>query len=57
MVKVLNKLRQPLVINIVDGEDIHFLSREEKELTEEQFNSKRVQKYVDLEDLIVLSVD
>lgn len=57
MVKLFNKLRQPLVVNIVGGEDVHFLSREKKEVSEEVFNSKEIQKYVKDKSLVVLSVE
>lgn len=56
MVVVMNKLRQPLA---VDGDEkaVHFLSREKKELTTEEFNSKGIQEYIDKNKLLVLEIN
>lgn len=51
---VKNKLRQPLVINVPNGESVHFLAKEQKEITEEQFASPELKRHVDLENIVVL---
>lgn len=57
MVIVKNKLRQPLVINLSTDESVHFLAKEEKELTDEQFNSPELKRHVDLENLVILRME
>ncbi|MBO8161153.1 MAG: hypothetical protein H0Z24_05905 [Thermosipho sp. (in: Bacteria)] len=56
MIKVMNKLRQPLAITLDDGNSIIFLAREKKDLTTEQYNSTEVQKHINLGNLIVLEI-
>lgn len=56
MVKVLNRLKQPLSVNISHDEGIIFLAREVKELTLEQYNSKGVQGYIEKDMLLILEI-
>lgn len=57
MILVKNKLNQPLVVNVPNGEAVHFLAKEQKELTTEQFNSPELKRYIDLEYVIVLRME
>lgn len=57
MIEVMNKLRQPLVINLDDESSVHLLSRGKVELTPEQFKSKEVKMHLAKENLIVLKMD
>ena len=57
MVKILNRLKQPLSVNISQGESTIFLSRETKELTIEQYNSEGIQNYIRKGILLVLEIN
>ena len=57
MVKVLNLLKQPLSINLSQDESVIFLSRETKELTIEQYNSRGLQNYIKKGMLLVLEIN
>lgn len=54
MVEILNKLRQPLVINLNDGTAIHLLAKEKAEITSEQFKSEEIKIHLAKETIIVL---
>jgi hypothetical protein len=57
MILVKNKLRQPLVVNVEEGKAVHFLSKEQKEVSVEQFNSPEMKRHVDLENIVVLRME
>jgi hypothetical protein len=57
VVTLKNKLRQPLVVNVKEGDAIHFLSKEQKKVTEEQFNSPELKRHVEMENLVVLRME
>jgi hypothetical protein len=57
VVLVKNKLRQPLVINVPNEDAIHFLAKEQKELTDEQFSAPELKRHVDLENIVVLRME
>lgn len=54
MVEILNKLRQPLVINLNDGTAIHLLAKEKAGITSEQFKSEEIKIHLAKENIIVL---
>ena len=53
MVTISNKLRQPLPIILANKESIHFLAKESKEITQEQFNSPEIQENIEKGNLVV----
>jgi len=57
MFTVKNKLNQPLVVNVPEEVAIHFLAKEQRDLTTEQFNAPEIKNYIELEYLIVLRMD
>lgn len=57
MVTLMNKLRQPLVLNVADGKSIHFLARETKEVSYEDFNSLEVKRHIELGNILVLKME
>jgi hypothetical protein len=54
---VKNKLRQPLVINVPNEDAVHFLAKEQKVLTDTQFNSPELKRHIDLENIVVLRME
>ena len=56
MAKVKNKLRQPLTISTPDGEVIHFLAKETKEVKEEYLAEGQLKNHVDLGNVIIISM-
>jgi hypothetical protein len=57
MIEILNKLRQPLIINLNDGTALHLLAREKAEITAEQFKSVEVKMYLTNGDIVVLRMN
>ena len=57
MVEILNRLRQPLVINLNDGTSKHLLAKGKVEITSEQFKSKEVKSHLDKGNIIVLKMN
>lgn len=57
MVEVLNKLRQPLIINISEEESIHFLANETKMLTYEQLKSQDIQELITKHYLVIIKMN
>ncbi len=57
MVEILNRLRQPLVINLNDGTSVHMLSRGKAEISSEHFKSKEVKSHLDRGNIIVLKMN
>lgn len=57
MVSVKNKLNQPLVINIPDGDAIIFLAKETKDLDSEQFKAPEMKNHIDLGHIVVLRIN
>jgi len=56
MYKVKNRMSMMLTVNIPEENALYFMSREVKELTENQFNAPETQAYIAYGALIVLSV-
>lgn len=56
MVEILNRLNQPLVLNLNDGTSKHLLAKGKEELTSEQFKSKEVKVHLDKGNIIVLKM-
>jgi hypothetical protein len=56
-ITVYNKLRQPLTVTLNAKDSIHFLAKESKELTQEQFDTDEVQKYAANGDLVTTKID
>lgn len=62
MITVMNRLRQPLVFNVVtekegDPASIYFLAKETKEITTIQFNSPEIKSAINRGDILVLKMD
>lgn len=57
MVEILNRLRQPLVINLNDKTSIHLLSKGRKQITSEQFKSKEIKSHLEKGNIIVLKMN
>lgn len=56
MFSVMNKLRQPQILSLSNGSSLHFLSRETKDITTEEFESPEVKQAIITGDLIVLKM-
>lgn len=54
MAKVKNKLRQPLAITTPDGEVIHFLARETKEVKDSDLSDGQLKNHVENGNLVVI---
>lgn len=54
MVEILNKLRQPLTINLSNGESLVLLSKEKVEIPTELFKSEEIKLHLAKENIIVL---
>lgn len=57
MVEILNRLRQPLILNLNDGTSKHILAREKAEITSEQFKSKEVKAHLEKGNIVVLKMN
>ena len=57
MIEILNRLRQPLVLNLNDGTSKHILAREKSEITSEQFKSKEVKAHLEKGNIVVLKMN
>ena len=57
MVIVLNKLRQPMTLNLQDGSSLHLMSKGTGELTVENFDSVEVKNSVNQGTLLVIKMD
>lgn len=57
MVEVMNKLSQPLIINLNDGTSLHMLAKAREEITSEQFQSEEVKAQIANKNLIVLRIN
>lgn len=54
MVEILNKLRQPLTINLSNGEALVLLAKEKAEISTELFKSEEIKIHLAKENIIVL---
>lgn len=54
MAKVKNKLRQPLAINTGNGESIHFLSREVKDVDDKLLSTTEISNHIQQGNLVVV---
>jgi hypothetical protein len=50
----MNKLRQPLVLNLNDGTSIHLLAKDKVEITSEQFKSDEIKLHLEKDEILVL---
>lgn len=57
MVTILNKLRQPLTINLSDGATLHLLAKESAEVTTEQFDSPELKSHLSKTNIIVMKMN
>lgn len=57
MIEILNKLRQPLVVNLNDDTSIHLLAKAKVEITAEQFKSAEIKMHVAQGNIIVLRMN
>lgn len=57
MIEILNKLRQPLIINLNDGKSLHLLARDKAEITSEQFKSPEVKMNLANGNIVVLRMN
>lgn len=57
MITILNRLRQPLVLNVGENQSLHLLSRERVEVTNEQLNSSELKSAINRGDVIVLKIE
>lgn len=57
MIEILNRLRQPLVLNLNDGTSKHILARGKAEITSEQFKSMEVKAHLEKGNIIVLKMN
>lgn len=57
MVEIMNKLSQPLIINMNDGTSLHLLARARHEITSEQFQSEEIKAQIANKNLIVLRIN
>lgn len=56
MIEILNRLQQPLVLNLNDGTSIHLAPRGKAELTSEQFKSRELKINLEKDNIIVLKM-
>ena len=57
MVLVLNRLNQPLPVNLKNGKSLHFLAKESKSISFDDFQSTEIKEKVDKGMLVVLRMD
>ena len=57
MVRILNKLEQPLPINLKHGNSVHLMAREEKEIELEDLDSAEIKHQIEVGNVIVLRMD
>jgi len=57
MVEIMNRLSQPLIINLNDGTSKHLLAKAREEITLEQFKSEEIQAQIANKNLIVLRIN
>lgn len=56
MVTIMNKLNQPLVINLDSGESIHLLARSTRTISFEDFQSPEIREKLSSNQIIVLEM-
>lgn len=57
MATILNKLRQPVTVNLSNGEPVYFLAGETKQIPLNLFNSLELQNLIRDKVLVVISLD
>lgn len=57
MATILNKLRQPITINLSDGSPLYFLAGEAKKIPLKLLSSLELQNLIDKRILVVISLD
>ncbi len=57
MVEIMNRLRQPLVLNLNSGKSLHLKSREKKKINNDELKSKEIKNHLDKGNIIVLKMD
>lgn len=57
MVTIMNKLRQPLTINLLDGKSIHLSPKGKADITFDEFKCNEVKQYLEKEYIIILKMN
>lgn len=57
MVTIMNKLRQPLTINLLDGSSVHLSPKGKAEITFDQFKCTEVKQYLEKEYIIIIKMN
>ncbi len=57
MVTILNKRNQPITVNLGNGKSIHFLAKQSKVITFEEFQCQEMKEKIENAHLIVLRMD
>lgn len=57
MVTIMNKLRQPLTINLLNGESIHLSPKGRADITFEEFKCTEIKQYLEKEYIIILKMN
>lgn len=57
MVTLMNKLRQPLTINLLNGKSIHLAPKGKAEITFDEFKCCEVKQYLEKEYIIILKMN
>ena len=56
MATIMNKLYQPVSVNLNNGEAVHFLSRETKKLPLEVIQSVELQNHIKAKNFVILNM-
>lgn len=56
MITIKNRLNQPLVINVPQEPAIYLFDKEKKTITNDQYNAPEMQRYIELDYILVLSL-
>lgn len=57
MVTLMNKLRQPLTINLLNGKSVHLSPKGKTEITFEEFKCIEVKQYLEKEYIIIIKMN
>lgn len=56
MASIMNKLYQPVSVNLSNGESVHFLSRETKDIPLDLLQSVELQNHIKAKHFVILSM-
>lgn len=56
MATIMNKLYQPVSVNLSNGEAVHFLSRETKKLPLDVLQSVELQNHIKAKNFVILNM-